>query len=277
MWNIDNKANGLLIKWVNHYYLKKGNTWECQITPKSCCYWMRILNIRDTMASGLNISTDKRTSVQSYTITLGYEWLRQKKPFVPWYKIILHKERIPKCSLIALLLLQEKRLTRTCMNLLAYIMSNYEHYATMKKEIQKHPFFRCLYTRHISKHVIDNIFAHSTTGWWTWWLGSNSVQVTREKKRLFTTFTVIAHECWPKKRKKKSLTVGFYGPKSRVSARGAHAAQTRTFKDEELKTEQIEKQHGGAVPRGTVVPPANFCLLVLAARVWRWRCFLCGG
>jgi len=25
--------------------------------------------------------------------------------------------------------------------------------------------------------------------------------------------------------------------------------------------------HGGAMPRGTVVPPANFCRLVLAARV----------
>ena len=65
-----------------------------------------------------------------------------------------------------------------------------------------------------------------------------------------------------------SLTVGFYGPKSRVTARGAHAAQTRACQDEEPKTEQTAKWHGGAVPHGTVVPPVIFCRLVLAARVF---------
>ena len=70
--------------------------------------------------------------------------------------------------------------------------------------------------------------------------------------------------------------VGFYGPKSWVTARGAHAAQTRACQDEEPKTEKTEKWHGGTVPRGTVVPwgtgaPCHrqkFCRLILAARVW---------
>ena len=51
-----------------------------------------------------------------------------------------------------------------------------------------------------------------------------------------------------------STTVRFYGPKSRVSTQGAHAAQTRACQDEEPKTEQTAKWHGGAVPRSTVVP-----------------------
>ena len=58
-------------------------------------------------------------------------------------------------------------------------------------------------------------------------------------------------------------TVGFYGPKSRVTARGVHATQTRACQNEEPKTEKTEKWHGGtvpcgtAVPRGMVVPPAK--------------------
>ena len=59
--------------------------------------------------------------------------------------------------------------------------------------------------------------------------------------------------------------VGFYGPKSRVSAWGAHVAQTQACQDEEPKTEQTEKWHGGAVPRGTVVP----CSMVGSCHVAR--------
>ena len=53
--------------------------------------------------------------------------------------------------------------------------------------------------------------------------------------------------------------VGFYGPKSRVSTRGDHAARAQACQDEGAPSrEGAEKWHGVAVPRGTVVPRGVF-------------------
>jgi len=49
--------------------------------------------------------------------------------------------------------------------------------------------------------------------------------------------------------KPRCLTVGFYGPKSRVPARGDHVARARVYQDEEAPSREGQKS-GTVVPRG---------------------------
>ena len=59
--------------------------------------------------------------------------------------------------------------------------------------------------------------------------------------------------------------VGLYGPKSRVLARGDHAAWARACcVEEDRRTERTANRHGVPVPPGTAVPGRR---LEMAARV----------
>ena len=56
-------------------------------------------------------------------------------------------------------------------------------------------------------------------------------------------------------------------PKIKVTAQWDRAKQTQTCQDEGARSrEKTEKRHGGAVPRGTVVPRVLFWRKLVAAR-----------
>ena len=69
-------------------------------------------------------------------------------------------------------------------------------------------------------------------------------------------------------------TVGFYGPKSRVSARGDHAARVRTCQDEGAPSREGQK----SVPRGVFAASLAWRLGLFGGSVFSWRLgFFQGG
>lgn len=77
LWNLEAKADKLLVKRVDEYYIKEGNIMQWQ--APAYCYWMlkRILKCRDLVIQ--NQDWDEIVTQENYKTAVMYKKIRGEK------------------------------------------------------------------------------------------------------------------------------------------------------------------------------------------------------
>lgn len=200
VWDIARKVDCLWIKWIDHVYLKGGDFWTYNPSANCSWYWRKLVKVRETMKLGFDPNTNAWLDGSGqYTAAKGYEWLRPKQGRVLWYHVVWHKYKIPKCSFITWLTLNERLLSKDRLLKLGQVVDQVCVLCNQANETIPHLFFACEFTKEICTSVLVEICQESghSLSWGAWqpwllnWKGSR-----KAKEKLKLAFTTVIYHCW---------------------------------------------------------------------------------
>ncbi|XP_074293362.1 uncharacterized protein LOC141620370 [Silene latifolia] len=145
------KSTDLWVRWINHVYLK-GQDWDTY-SPKSevSWSWKTICKVRDTFSWVIVFGRGSKPS--GYTVSSGYQWLRQKKPLVLWSKIVWNSWSVPKHTFTSWLITREALPLKATLFQLGIIQDEKCLICGNAAETHSHLFQQCIFLLKVLKKV----------------------------------------------------------------------------------------------------------------------------
>ncbi|XP_074297960.1 uncharacterized protein LOC141628769 [Silene latifolia] len=134
VWWIYSKPDSLWVKWVHQIYMK-GSEWVNH-NPRTHMggNWKTICSVRDVFSAGYSNGC-WLADMRGYTVTSGYEWLRQKNQQVGWARLIWKSWMVPKHSFFCWLMLRKAlNVKENCLGMVLLLMTS-AAYVTMGRRI----------------------------------------------------------------------------------------------------------------------------------------------
>ncbi|KAK6783996.1 hypothetical protein RDI58_017450 [Solanum bulbocastanum] len=99
VWNIENKADNLWVKWMNLVYLKGVDWWNCNPSHDSCWYCKKICNIKNKFVARF-ICNGWLSPTGNCTIKSGYRQKQHEGQQRNWWRAVWNRTNVPKRSFI---------------------------------------------------------------------------------------------------------------------------------------------------------------------------------
>ncbi|XP_074271554.1 uncharacterized protein LOC141595486 [Silene latifolia] len=143
-WWLASKKDHLLVKWVNHVYLK-GAEWSNYTPPPDCSWsWRKIIHIMQVFHQAYTDSKWLNADVP-YTVQSGYHWLRLKAPKVEWRHICWNQLNVPKYSFIFWSFMHSRLLTKDRLVRMGITVDPMCDICRLHPEDHHHLFYACEY------------------------------------------------------------------------------------------------------------------------------------
>ncbi|XP_074266666.1 uncharacterized protein LOC141589945 [Silene latifolia] len=148
-WWIYSNQDSLWVQWVHHIYMKDV-PWSLY-TPKhdSPWTWKTICKVKDKFSAGFSSTRLWLPCPSGYSVSGGYQWIRQKQPTVTWNKVIWNSWCISKHSFISWLIAREALQLKDKLFLLGIIPDDVCFLSGSAAENHQHLFTQCCYTRQL--------------------------------------------------------------------------------------------------------------------------------
>ncbi|XP_074266537.1 uncharacterized protein LOC141589812 [Silene latifolia] len=139
VWWIANKEDHLRVRWVYAVYIKTSSWWEYEPGTGCSWAWRKICQVKKTLKPYL-LSIP---SLEHYSITAGYQWIKPDGAVVPWYPWMLNEWIIPKQKFICWLIAHQRLLTQDRLMRMGILQSNKCFLCGLREESLDHLFFAC--------------------------------------------------------------------------------------------------------------------------------------
>ncbi|XP_074292822.1 uncharacterized protein LOC141619701 [Silene latifolia] len=149
VWWISTKPDHLWVKWVNHIYLK-GRTWRDFVpTNDSSWYWRKICQVKQLLEGAYQQHIWSDETGCTYSISKGYEYLRNKNSEVNWAKLVWNTWSITKHSIVSWIYYHNNLNTNEKMHQLGVSNTDTCCICESTTEMLEHLFFMCEYNRKV--------------------------------------------------------------------------------------------------------------------------------
>ncbi|KAB1205646.1 hypothetical protein CJ030_MR7G017818 [Morella rubra] len=151
IWNLFRDTNqSIWTNWVRAYLLRGRSFWEVK-PPRMCSWnWQKLLSLKLIARDGFCIKNDsikwKYNSSGLFSIKSAYEELREKRPEVPWHRLVWDRGGIPKYSFILWLAVKNHLTTQDKLLGMGLVQAMKCVLCGGSKESTDHLFFNCRFT-----------------------------------------------------------------------------------------------------------------------------------
>ncbi|XP_074313926.1 uncharacterized protein LOC141649128 [Silene latifolia] len=153
LWWLYAKPDHLWVKWVSHTYLK-AQDWKVYVpTQDTSWYWRKICKVKDLLIDPYLQKQWDNIPGKTYTITKGYEYLRNKNEQVTWSSLVWNQMTIPKHSFIAWIYFHKGLNTNEKLKSFGLDIDTTCLVCGDGNESLEHLFFSCKYSQRIINKV----------------------------------------------------------------------------------------------------------------------------
>ncbi|XP_074315245.1 uncharacterized protein LOC141651430 [Silene latifolia] len=159
VWWLATKPDKLWVQWIHHIYMK-GLSWHTYSpSADTSWHWRKVCQVRDIIKAGF-VDEFWIIGTGAYTVSGCYNWLREKKMQVEWYKSIWNTIAAPKHSFMAWLIANQA--LRLKDRLVCYNVASDDlcWICAFNPETHAHLFQECLYAQQVLKIVLCRLGTH---------------------------------------------------------------------------------------------------------------------
>ncbi|XP_074266940.1 uncharacterized protein LOC141590233 [Silene latifolia] len=170
VWWIYSKPDSLWVKWVHQIYMK-GNEWVNH-NPRTHVggNWKTICSVKDVFSAGYSNGC-WLVDMKGYTVSSGYEWLRQKDQQVGWARLIWKSWMVPKHSFFCWLMLRKALNVKDKLFRHGVTVNDQCCICDNGKEDIYHLFQECRYTKIVLEAICLSLQIPVPTGNGIIWIG----------------------------------------------------------------------------------------------------------
>ncbi|XP_074267037.1 uncharacterized protein LOC141590339 [Silene latifolia] len=106
VWWLFSQLDRLWVQWVNHIYLKNSTWLDYKPTSDVTWYWKKVYSVKETIKEGF-LDGQWCIGVGNYTVRSCYEWVREKRAQVHWYRSVWCPLAAPKHSFIVCIIVYQ--------------------------------------------------------------------------------------------------------------------------------------------------------------------------
>ncbi|XP_038995761.1 uncharacterized protein LOC120120094 [Hibiscus syriacus] len=125
----------LWVAWLNSYVFKDKNFWSVEIKPSTSWCMKRLLKMRMEVHQLLSTGAATASSI--------WDSIREKRPTVPWQKLLWYPMHIPKYSLITLMAFLHRLPTKVRLQRMGVIIDSHCVLCSAEPESRDHLFLFC--------------------------------------------------------------------------------------------------------------------------------------
>ncbi|XP_074293175.1 uncharacterized protein LOC141620125 [Silene latifolia] len=101
VWWLNSKPDSLWVRWVGHIYLKGTNWQDYYPKANTSWYWRKVCQVKLELQQAYQQQLWTNQHHMGYTVSKGYNFLRNREAEVQWHTLVWNKWAIPKHSFIA--------------------------------------------------------------------------------------------------------------------------------------------------------------------------------
>ena len=203
LWDIQAKKDTLWIQWINHLFMKGKTMWDCVPKIYNSWYWRQLTKIWSKIQHVFDRNTGKWLGPgDRYTVAEGYEILRYHNSEVEWHTLVWNKWKVPKCSFIAWLAMQNRLLTRDRLNAMGITNDVVCLLCNVENETTAHLFFECTYSHFVMINCAMELL--QVQQWpedWREWITTQG-QPGIYKQRFKLLVTIVIYNIWLERNKR---------------------------------------------------------------------------
>ncbi|XP_074297707.1 uncharacterized protein LOC141628465 [Silene latifolia] len=138
------------------YLHKKGDWLHHNPSSNASCHWKKICKVRDLIKDGF-VSNEWSIGNGEYTIKSFYNWIRQPRPEVSWFRSVWHSLVLPKHAFVAWLVSSNALLLKDKLYQLAVAPDDLCCVCHLQRETHNHLFQECSFTQRLVHSVLDGL------------------------------------------------------------------------------------------------------------------------
>ncbi|XP_074278140.1 uncharacterized protein LOC141601738 [Silene latifolia] len=146
LWWVSVRPNKLWVQWVHHVYLKDRPWFSYSPSSDSSWHWRKVCQVKDTISPGF-VDGDWSIGSRGYTVKSCYNWLREHRDEVTWYKPIWCPLAVPKHSFVAWLISSQALMLKDSLFQYRVADDNWCCICALNIESYLHLFQDCVYYR----------------------------------------------------------------------------------------------------------------------------------
>ncbi|XP_074289102.1 uncharacterized protein LOC141614243 [Silene latifolia] len=157
VWWLAVKPDKLWVRWVHHIYIKNGDWLHHNPSSDASWHWKKICKVRDLIKDGF-VSNEWCIGNGEYTIKSCYNWIRQPRPEVSWFRSVWHSLVLPKHAFVAWLVssnalssLKDKSVS------ISGSSDDLCCVCHLQRETHNHLFQECSFTQRLVHSVLDGL------------------------------------------------------------------------------------------------------------------------
>ncbi|XP_074270930.1 uncharacterized protein LOC141594840 [Silene latifolia] len=146
-WWIYSNQDSMWAQWVHHIYMKDAPRSLYKPKHDVPWTWKTICKVKDKFPAGFSSTGLWLPCPSGYSVSSGYQWIRQKHPTVTWNKMIWNSWCISKHSFSSWLIAREALQLKDKLFMLGIIPDDICFLCGSAPENHQHLFTQCCYTR----------------------------------------------------------------------------------------------------------------------------------
>ncbi|XP_074287670.1 uncharacterized protein LOC141612821 [Silene latifolia] len=194
VWWIYCNPDKLWVKWVHQVYLK-GTPWSDYTFSGDISWgWKSVCRVRDKLNAGYQ-DGHWMLDNKGYTVSSGYELLRNKFQVVSWDKYVWSDWNVPKHSFVGWLIAREALQVKAKLFALGISQDDQCLLCGIAGETHEHLFQQCPYSQRILKGIDDDVQVAFPAG--TLFAGIwNQVKSVVQQKVVMCAFIAAVYFIW---------------------------------------------------------------------------------